>query len=177
MKRRVFTAAVALALWSPRAPQADPLPAMQETPMFADQVKSGALPPVDKRIPEQPSVVTQFSGVGRAGPIRRAGQHADGDRARHPHDDPLRQRAADRVRRPFQAAARYPGKLRGQGSREFTFKLRPGHKWSDGAPFTTEDFRYFWEDIANNKELTPGGPNIELMVDGKPSGGRDHRPA
>src|SRR5436190_320685 len=53
-------------------------------------------------------------------------------------------------------------------SREFTFHLRPGHKWSDGAPFTTEDFRYFWEDVANDKELSPGGPGIELMVDGQP---------
>ena len=27
--------------------------------------------------------------------------------------------------------------------REFTLRLRPGHRWSDGAPFTSEDFRYF----------------------------------
>ena len=52
--------------------------------------------------------------------------------------------------------------------REFTFKLRAGHKWSDGHPFTTEDFRFFWEDIANNKELSPSGPSVELMVDGQP---------
>ena len=55
-----------------------------------------------------------------------------------------------------------------KGGSEFTLKLRAGHKWSDGEPFTTEDFRYFWEDIANNKELSPGGPNVELLVDGKP---------
>ena len=52
--------------------------------------------------------------------------------------------------------------------REFTLKLRAGHKWSDGHPFTTEDFRFFWEDIANNKELSPSGPSVELLVDGKP---------
>ena len=39
----------------------------------------------------------------------------------------------------------------------FTLHLRHGHKWSDGQPFTTEDFRYFWEDVANNKELSPVG--------------------
>ena len=27
----------------------------------------------------------------------------------------------------------------------------------DGQPFTTEDFRYYWEDVANNKELLPSG--------------------
>ncbi|MBV8392297.1 MAG: ABC transporter substrate-binding protein, partial [Alphaproteobacteria bacterium] len=50
----------------------------------------------------------------------------------------------------------------------FTLKLRPGHKWSDGQPFTTADFRYFWEDIANNRELSPSGPSVELLVEGKP---------
>ena len=49
----------------------------------------------------------------------------------------------------------------------FTFHLRPGHKWSDGAPFTTEDFRYFWEDIASNKDLSPGGPPVELLASGE----------
>jgi peptide/nickel transport system substrate-binding protein len=52
-------------------------------------------------------------------------------------------------------------------AREFTFKLRAGHKWSDGHPFTTEDFRFFWEDIANDADLSPSGPADELLVDGK----------
>ena len=51
--------------------------------------------------------------------------------------------------------------------RVFTMKLRAGHKWSDGAPFTSEDFRYFWEDIATNKELSPKGPPIELLNGGE----------
>ena len=54
MKRRVFTQAFLLGLFCGPAFAADPLPTMQETPMFADQVKSGALPPVDKRIPDSP---------------------------------------------------------------------------------------------------------------------------
>ena len=50
----------------------------------------------------------------------------------------------------------------------FTFTLRDGHRWSDGHPFTSEDFRYWWEDVANQKELSPEGPPAFLMVDGKP---------
>ena len=42
--------------------------------------------------------------------------------------------------------------------RIFTFTLREGHHWSDGQPFTTEDFRYYWEDIALNKELESHRP-------------------
>ncbi len=45
-----------------------------------------------------------------------------------------------------------------EDDRIFTFTLREGHRWSDGIPFTTEDFRYYWEDIALNKELSPTGP-------------------
>ena len=55
-----------------------------------------------------------------------------------------------------------------EDGRIFTLKLRPGHRWSDGAPFTTEDFRYFWEDVANNAELSPSGPPLEMLVDDKP---------
>jgi peptide/nickel transport system substrate-binding protein len=51
--------------------------------------------------------------------------------------------------------------------REFTLRLRKGHKWSDGQPFTAEDFRFFWEDVALNKELSPTGPDIQLVVDGE----------
>jgi peptide/nickel transport system substrate-binding protein len=45
--------------------------------------------------------------------------------------------------------------------------LRKGHKWSDGHPFTSEDFRYYWEDMANNPELSKGGPNKLLLVEGE----------
>ena len=36
-----------------------------------------------------------------------------------------------------------------QEGRIFTFRLRRGHRWSDGRPFTAEDFRFFWEDMAS----------------------------
>src|ERR1051326_4655674 len=168
MKRRFFTAASAAALLAPRFVKADAPPAMQETPMFADQVKSGARPPVDKRIPTHPSVVSQFSGSD--GPGKPGGQI-----------NILIASARDTRLMTLYANARlmvyddkfqlHPDILESyeiKDSREFTLKLRPGHKWSDGHPFTTEDFRFFWEDIANNKELSPSGPAIELMVDDKP---------
>ncbi|MDC0073505.1 ABC transporter substrate-binding protein [Alphaproteobacteria bacterium] len=48
----------------------------------------------------------------------------------------------------------------------YTLYLRPGHKWSDGQPFTTEDFRYWWFDIANNEELSPAGPPAVMLSEG-----------
>ena len=40
---------------------------------------------------------------------------------------------------------------------------------ADGEPFTSEAFRYFWEDIANNEELMPTGVPTSLKVDGQPA--------
>ncbi len=51
--------------------------------------------------------------------------------------------------------------------RSFTLRLRPGHRWSDGAPFTSEDFRYWWEDVAKNRALSPNGLTPALLVDGE----------
>jgi peptide/nickel transport system substrate-binding protein len=55
-----------------------------------------------------------------------------------------------------------------EDGRTFTLTLREGHRWSDGAPFTTEDFRYYWEDVANDEQLSPFGPPWELLVDDEP---------
>ena len=54
------------------------------------------------------------------------------------------------------------------GGRSFTLHLRDGHRWSDGFPFTTEDFRYWWEDVANNRTLSPFGPPAEILLNGQP---------
>ena len=52
-------------------------------------------------------------------------------------------------------------------NKSFTLHLRKGHLWSDGQPFTTEDFRYWWEDVAQNENLFKGGPPREMLADGK----------
>ena len=172
MKRRALTTALATALvlgsMAGPALAADPVPALKETPMFADQVKSGALPAVDKRVPQQPWVVNYFAGGD--GPGQQGGQlnmlvaSARDTRLMTIfsytrliiHDDK------------FKLKPDILESYEEKDGREFTFKLRAGHKWSDGQPFTTEDFRFFWEDVANNKDLSSGGPNVELLVEGKP---------
>ena len=168
MKRRVLTAALVFAWMAGPAYAADPVPVLQETPMFADQVKSGALPAVDKRVPQQPWVVTYFAGG--EGPGQQGGQL-----------NMLVASARDTRLMTIFSYTRliiYDDKFKlkpdilesyeEKDGREFTFKLRAGHKWSDGQPFTTEDFRFFWDDIATNKDISSGGPNVELLVDGQP---------
>ncbi len=168
MKRRVFTAVVAFGAFAmPMSPQAAP-PKMQETPALAEQVKSGTLPAVDKRIPQQPSIVSHFpggDGVGRSGgEINILIGGARDTRLMTIYSNARLIVYDDQFKLHPDILESYEVK----DGREFTFKLRAGHKWSDGHPFTTEDFRYFWEDVANDKELSPRGPSVELLVDGKP---------
>src|SRR5216683_2730421 len=168
MKRRVFTQAFLFGVFCGPAFAADPLPTLQETPMFADQVKSGALPPVGQRIPNPPWIVRKFAGDD--GPGQPGGQL-----------NMLVASARDTRLMTIFSYTRlivyddqfklHPDILESydvKDGREFTLKLRAGHKWSDGQPFTTEDFRFFWEDVANDKELSPSGPSVELLVDGQP---------
>jgi peptide/nickel transport system substrate-binding protein len=169
MKRRDFTAAITFGALLGRAgfAKAEP-PSMQETPMFADQVKSGALPPVAKRIPTAPSVVTEF--YGGEGPGAHGGDcnmliaNARDTRLMTLYANARLMVYDDHFKLHPDILASYEVKE----DKEFTLKLRAGHKWSDGHPFTTEDFRYYWEDIANNNEYTKGGPPVVLLVDGEP---------
>ncbi len=54
-----------------------------------------------------------------------------------------------------------------QEGRIFTLHLRPGHRWSDGQPFTSEDFRYYWENVATNKQLASFGPPKVMLMNGQ----------
>ncbi|SEA10741.1 ABC transporter substrate-binding protein [Rubrimonas cliftonensis] len=139
-----------------------------ETPSLAPRVAAGALPPVSERAPSEPLVV-DLAARGRepgvhGGVIRTLiGQARDvrmavvyGYARLVGYDD---------------AYAIRPDLLREvtvEDGRVFTFHLRAGHRWSDGAPFTAEDFRYWWEDVANNAELFPAGPPALMLVDGAP---------
>jgi len=72
MKRRAFINGLLFSPLCDAALAADPLAVMQETPIFADKVKAQTLPPVARRIPEQPFVVKTFAGDD--GPGRQGGQ-------------------------------------------------------------------------------------------------------
>lgn len=52
-------------------------------------------------------------------------------------------------------------------NKSFTLHLRDGHLWSDGTAFTAEDFRYWWEDVANNKTVMKSGVPRQMLVNGK----------
>ncbi len=139
-----------------------------ETPMLKDEVAQGRLPPVEKRIPRAPLVV-KFDGEQRAGATHGGTLNTLIGRARDVRMLVVygyaRLVGYDRK---FAIVADIVESFEVREGRIFTFRLRKGHRWSDGAPFTTEDFRYYWEDVANNRELNPTGPPRDLLVDGEP---------
>ncbi len=138
-----------------------------ETEMFRKDVAAGKLPPVQKRLPAAPleypmngpemqpgkSGGTLNMLIGRARDVRMLVVY--GYSRLVGYDRKLN--IVPDILESFES----------KDDKVFTFKLRKGHRWSDGQPFTTEDFRYFWEDVANNPELSPAGPQSDLLVDGE----------
>ncbi len=52
------------------------------------------------------------------------------------------------------------------GGRAWIVHLRRGMKWSDGKPFTADDFVFWFEDIYRNKDLVPT-PSAAMAINGK----------
>jgi peptide/nickel transport system substrate-binding protein len=149
------------------APGAAGVMELIEPPELAAAVADNELPPVRERVPETPAVA-DMSGDGRSigahgGTLNMLMGRAKDIRmmmvygyARLVGYDPNLNIVSDILER-FEV----------EGGKVFTFTLRKGHKWSDGAPFTTEDFRYYFEDVVNNEDLSPFGPPPMLLVDGE----------
>jgi peptide/nickel transport system substrate-binding protein len=143
-------------------------PTLQETPSLAAAVAAGKMPPVADRLPKVPRVID----LGASG--RSIGRHGGTLRLLMGDQRDIRYMTIYGYARlvVFNTKTELePDILESYdetGGRIFTLHLRPGHKWSDGQPFTAEDFRYWWEDVANNTRLSPGGPPQAMLMHGKP---------
>lgn len=137
-----------------------------ETDALSQAVGAGDLPPVADRLPSEPLIV-DLPSKGRA-----LGRHGGRIRTLISKKKEVRYAVAWGYARLIgydETFTLKPDLLRAvevTEGRIFTLRLRRGHKWSDGAPFTSEDFRYWWEDVANDPDLSPGGPPAFLTVDG-----------
>ncbi|MDH3761130.1 MAG: ABC transporter substrate-binding protein [Gammaproteobacteria bacterium] len=137
-----------------------------ETPSLESAVQSGQLPPLQQRLPEVPRLIALADG-------KTPGHHGGQLRLLMGKQKDIRQI----VIYGYARLLGYAPDLKLEAdilqsyevieNRIFTLRLRKGHKWSDGHPFTAEDFRYYWEDVATNPQLSKGGPNKLLIVDGE----------
>lgn len=129
-----------------------------EPPELAALVSRGKLPSVEERLPDEPAVVEPFEKIGKYGGTWRRGYvsavSSTGiwDRVQW---EPL-------VRWNNEFTALVPGVARGwkvsTDRKEYTFYLRPGMKWSDGKPFTADDYLFWWQAIIQDDDLTPVKP-------------------
>jgi len=139
-----------------------------ETPMFAELVKAGDLPPVAERAPAEPLIVDLASRdrtVGKQGGTLRT-LISKGKNIRYMVVWGYARLVG--FDENYDLKADILESFEQENDRVFTLRLRKGHKWSDGHPFTTEDFRYWWEDVANNEELAPSGPPRYMLANEKP---------
>jgi len=137
------------------------------SPELDEAVRSGKLPPVGERLPLNPRIIN-LASMGR-----KPGRHGGTWRM-------LIGKVKDIKLIPIYGYARLVGfnekfeleadileSYEVEEGRIFTFHLRKGHKWSNGHPMTTEDFRYAWEDMLTDKTLGRGGLRDVLLVNGK----------
>ena len=132
-----------------------------EAPSLAEQVAAGELPPVTERVGQEPMVLEPLDEIGQYGGILRApatGPDTEGWELATAADQTLFSLTPD--------LTIIPSIVRGSEFNEdntsLRLFLREGMKWSDGAPFTADDFVFWYEDILLNEALTPTVPQIYL---------------
>jgi peptide/nickel transport system substrate-binding protein len=162
MKYRIALALAFLALLLISTSLAGAQQTYSESPMLAERVQAGTLPPVAERLPENPRVVSaEGADIGTYGGDLRDPFVGDafwssqmifwtvwkGLVAWTPDYSDWQPNIAESVDVSDDATS-------------YTFHLRKGLKWSDGVDFTADDLMFFFEDILGNSELNSGSfPN------------------
>jgi peptide/nickel transport system substrate-binding protein len=128
-----------------------------EAPILATMVANGELPPVEERLPEEPLVIVRNEIGKYGGTLRTAHDGSTTDviiginkfMEEMPYTyDPDYVRVGSNVVQQSELQA---------GGTEFIWRLRKGMRWSDGAPMTADDFMFWYDAVATNKELSPAG--------------------
>ncbi|MEM7130069.1 MAG: ABC transporter substrate-binding protein [Chloroflexota bacterium] len=130
----------------PAAPPSE----FNESPMLAELVVSGELPPVDERISNDPMVVEPYESIGEYGGTWNfvTWDNRMNNFKMVLYDPPIRWKDDYTGYEPGLAKA---FEWSEDGS-EVTLHFREGVKWSDGEPFTTADLEFWWTQLANNDD-------------------------
>jgi len=164
--RRSFLIGAGATLAAPRLGFAG-VETLIDSPALAAKVAAGELPPLSERLPKSPRLIN-VAAMGR-----KPGQHGGTMRMLMGDQRDIRFITVYGYTRlvvydeKLELAPDLLERYDVEQGRIFMLRLRPGHRWSDGHPFTAEDFRYWWEDVANNKRLSPGGPPQAMVISGQ----------
>lgn len=141
----------------------------REAPLLAEQVAQGQLPPVDERLPLNPRVLPVYESIGRYGGTWRRGYTGLEDR--FGPTKLIEERiieyvmpASDTIVIELNWADQFEANA---DSTAYTVHIREGLKWSDGVAVTTEDVRFWYEDILLNEAFFESVP-ADLVVNGEP---------
>lgn len=149
MKRKLM--ALTLLLGSLNAWAAD-----HESPMLGEMVEKGTLPALEQRLPENPMVITPVDKIGKYGGTWRRVEpnyqfHEWSNEPLIDLDD--KQNYVPNLAESFELS---------DDKRTYKFTLRKGMKWSDGAPFTTEDVDFWYNNLELNSDLEPSVKSLFL---------------
>ncbi|WP_102783914.1 ABC transporter substrate-binding protein [Thalassospira sp. GB04J01] len=129
--------------------------ATAQAPALMEMVEAGNLPPVSERVGEEPEVVEPLDAIGKYGGEIRTGLRGSSDhngilRVVGPQGlvrwDPQYTKVVPNVAKSFDVD---------DAGEVFTFHLRKGMKWSDGAPFTADDVMFNVSDLLLNEDFAP----------------------
>ncbi len=140
---------------------------LKEAPQLAEMVKAGKLPPVAERVGQDPLVIKPLHEIGKYGGTWRGGFTGPADfwngyRCCSGPDhllfwDYTGDKVTPNIAKGYEMQ---------DGGRTLVLHLRRGMKWSDGKPFTADDFVFWFDDIYRNKDLVPT-PSAAMAINGK----------
>jgi peptide/nickel transport system substrate-binding protein len=123
------------------------------------------LPPVEERLPTEPLVIVPYEAIGQYGGEFNALSNA----TEAGTSDFLSVRHVNLVRYGDDYVNIEPNVAKGwewnDDFTEVTFELREGHKWSDGAPFTSADVAFWLNDLILNPDVYPDVPGFAQFGD------------
>jgi len=119
-----------------------------ESPALAQLVKDGKLKPVEDRLPASPLVTKPAESVGQYGGTLHTASwwpEAGNVQLYFAVEAPIKWKPDLTGYEPALAES-YEWSADGK---IFTLHLRKGLKWSDGEPYTSADWKFWWEDLDN----------------------------
>ena len=131
---------------------------LNESPLLRTQVDQGLLPSLEERLPTDPATVKPHEEIGQYGGTWRRVHMGMPDEAGWMRltYDPLLRWSRD-YKKPIPNTAK--SWEVSEDGKQFTFHLRKGMKWSDGHPFTSRDYMFWYNEIILNDDLFPVKPN------------------
>ena len=142
-----------------------------EAPMLAEMVAAGDLPGVCDRLPENPLVLSSGVLLPESFVVPEIGEYGGELVMTWQNNVAMKETLFNTQNRDDNTLS--PNIIEefsyNDDASVYTFKLRAGHKWSDGAPVTTEDVRFAYEDVISNEALRPSLVTY-LKTGGVPSG-------